>query len=101
VIHIKLTLATVVGLLICSLAALEFPELVNLIDDTSNDYSLVLLVKDASTASKVPPGMLAQGRGGLADTQSRLTAASCWTDSLIQPLRTPDDMLRLLCVQRT
>jgi hypothetical protein len=42
--RIKLILAIAVGLLFCSLATLEFPELLTLSDSTSNDFSLVLLV---------------------------------------------------------
>jgi|SRR5579862_2566473 len=97
----KLTLLTVVGLLLCSLATIELPEMVNLIDNTSNDYSLVLLTRDAPTVIKVQVGMLPQGSTGLTGTQSRPTAASRWTDPLIQRLRAPEDLLHLLCVHRT
>jgi hypothetical protein len=37
----KTTLVVVIGMLFCSLIALEIPELLNLQDDTSNDFSLV------------------------------------------------------------
>ena len=36
----KLILATLFGLLLCSLATLEITELSRLVDDTSNDFSL-------------------------------------------------------------
>ena len=36
--RIKLTLAIVVGLLFCALVIREIPELINLVDDTSNDF---------------------------------------------------------------
>ncbi len=96
----KLTLATVVGLLLCSLATIELPELVNLIDNTSNDYSLVLLTRDAPTVIKVRVGMLSQGSTDLRDVQHRPAAASGCAP-FIQPIHTPDNILHLLCVQRT
>ena len=55
-IRIKLIPAIAVGLLFCSLATLEFPELLTLSDNTSNDFSLVLLV----TPERVWTG----GKGG-------------------------------------
>jgi hypothetical protein len=39
--RIRLSLAIAVGLLFCTLAALELPELLTLTDDTSNDFSLL------------------------------------------------------------
>jgi hypothetical protein len=39
--RIRLSVAIVVGLLFCTLAALELPELISLTDDTSNDFSLL------------------------------------------------------------
>jgi hypothetical protein len=46
--RIRLTLAIVVGLLFCTLAALELPELINLTDDTSNDFSLLSAQQETS-----------------------------------------------------
>ncbi len=97
----KLTLATVVGLLLCSLATIELPELVNLIDNTSNDYSLVLLTRDAPTVIKVQVGMLSQGSTDLTDVQHRPAAASGCAIPFIQPIHTPDNILHLLCIHRT
>lgn len=96
----RLTLLTVVGLLLCSLSTIELPELVNLIDNTSNDYSLVVFGKDAPTVTKVRVGTL--HRGGRAADISRLpTAAPFWIATSIQPLHMPEDILHLFCVQRT
>ncbi|MGD0963016.1 MAG: hypothetical protein ABSA57_03835 [Candidatus Acidiferrales bacterium] len=39
---IRFIVAIIVGLLFCTLATLEFPELLTLSDDTWNDYSLEL-----------------------------------------------------------
>jgi hypothetical protein len=97
----KLTRVAVVGLLLCSLAIIELPELLNLIDNTSNDYSLVVFTRDAPTVVKVQVGMLSQGSTGLTNTQPRWAAASCCAVPLIQPIHTPDNILHRLCVQRT
>jgi len=43
----KLILAVVAGLLFCTLSTLEFPEFLKLVDDTSNDYSLLAHVQEA------------------------------------------------------
>lgn len=39
VINVRVGLVLIVGLLFCTLGTLELPELVNLTDNTSNDYS--------------------------------------------------------------
>ena len=98
---VRWTLVAVVGLLLFSLATIELPKLVDLIDNTSNDYSLVLFAKDAPRVIRVRVGMLPHGSRGPADTQRRPTAGSCSADLFIQPIHTPDNMLHLLCVQRT
>jgi hypothetical protein len=46
----RLMLATLVGLLFCSLATLETAELAKLADDTSNDFSLLNSEKEACSA---------------------------------------------------
>ncbi len=102
--RIKLTLATVVGLLFCTLATMELPELINLVDDTSNDFSLVVFAENVMTVVK--NRMLPQGRPVLADIPRQQAAAtfqahsfaSLQTHSLT---RTSDDTLHLSCVQRT
>ena len=96
-VRIQLTLALVVGFLFCSLATMEVPELVNLVDNTSNDFSLVVFVKNAPTAVKVR--MRHQGRPGILPSQQ---PNAFRTHSSIQsPLQASDDVLHLLCVQRT
>ena len=96
----KLTLATVVGLLFCSLATMELPELVNLVDNTSNDFSLIVFVKNAPTTVKVQ--MRHQGRPGLPGILRSWQPDVFRAHSSIQsPLQASDDMLCMLCVQRT
>jgi hypothetical protein len=100
--RVKLALAIVIGLLFCALVVREIPELINLVDDTSNDFSLVVFAKDAVTVVKIQT--LPQGQPVLADIQRR-QAPLCFpcfpTHSLIQNLRTPDDVLHVSCVLRT
>jgi hypothetical protein len=50
--RIRVTLGLTVSLLFCTLATLEVPELINLTDDTSNDYSLVLFTANKVTVAK-------------------------------------------------
>lgn len=97
--RVKLTLAIVVGLLLCALVIQELPELINLVDDTSNDFSLVVFAKDAVTVVKIQ--MLPQGQPVLADIQRRQTALSFSIHPLIQNFRTSDDVLHMSCVLRT
>ena len=86
--RIKLTLAIVVGLLICAL-----------VDNTSNDFSLVVFANDAVTVVEIQ--MLPQALPVLADIQRRQADACFPTHSLTQSFRTSDDFLHASCVTRT
>jgi hypothetical protein len=97
--RIKLAFAIVVGLLFCALVIRELPELINLVDDASNDFSVVVLAKDAVTVVKIH--MVPQGQPVLADIQRRQAPLCFPTRSLIQNFRTPDDVLHVSCVLRT
>ena len=97
--RIRLTLAIAAGLLLCSLATIEIPELIHLADDTSNDYSLVVFVRNSIT---VVTGQVAHQEFPVSARVSlEPNAGSSSTHSLILPLQTSGDMLHLLCVQRT
>lgn len=53
----KLNLVVVVALLFVGLSGLEFPELLTLTDDTSNDFALVISAQTAShDVNRVKPG---------------------------------------------
>ncbi|MFY9729980.1 MAG: hypothetical protein WAK24_05190 [Candidatus Acidiferrales bacterium] len=97
--RIKLTLAIVVGLLFCALVIREIPELINLVDDTSNDFSLVVFAKDALKVVKIQ--ILPPGQPVFADIQCRQAALCFPTHPLIQTFQTPDDVLHVSCVLRT
>lgn len=95
----KLTLGIVVGLLLCTLVLTEFPELINLVDNSSNDFSLVVFAKDVRTIVKIQM-LLVPGAPVVADIQRR-QAALCFSDcSLIQSFRTSDDVFHASCVLR-
>jgi hypothetical protein len=95
----KLTLAIVVGLLLCALVVTELPELINLVDNTSNDFSLVVFAKDAVTTVKIQK--LLQGLPVSADILRRQAALCFPTPSLIESFRTSDNVLHASCVLRT
>jgi hypothetical protein len=97
--RVKLALAIVVCLLLCALVVTELPELINLVDNTSNDFSLVVFAKDAVTTVKIQ--MLLQGLPVLVDIQRRQEALCFPTHSLIQRFRTSHDVLHASCVMRT
>jgi hypothetical protein len=88
-----------VGLMFCALTTMEFPELIKLVDDTSNDFSLVLFVKNAPSVVKVQ--MPRQGRPTSADALRRHAAAFFSAHSLIPVFHASVDMLHMLCLQRT
>src|SRR5271154_5806823 len=95
----RFCLALVVSLLFCGLSSLEFPEFVNLTDDTSNDFTLVVSAQTAPSArSDEKPALDATA------TQERKERA----DRFVQvPVRitssasSPSGYLHLLCISRT
>jgi len=100
-VRIRLTLATGAALLLCSLATTEFPELLNLIDDTSNDFSVIFFAKDAPTVVKIRICLLPEEHRAPSGPQHRFATASVSTDRpLIRPFQASDGMLHLFCTQR-
>lgn len=92
-----LSLAVLVGLLFCGLAAIEIPELVQLTDDTSNDYTVVV---SQSKASAVNDGQ----QSGAAAIVARSNAVSGYNRAPRSPhgaTYRSNDVLHLCCVQRT
>jgi hypothetical protein len=97
----RLSLAIVAGLLFCTLVALELPELLNLTDDTSNDFSLLCTQQDASAVvsqSHVRQTIVRQtivlpARSDCKQPNERAR--------FISSLRTPKESLHLLCALRT
>jgi hypothetical protein len=98
-VRIRLKLATVAALLLCSLATMEFPELVSLIDDTSNDFSVIFFAKDAPTVVKIRICLLPEEHRAPSGSQHRFASAT--NRPLIRPFEASDGMLHLFCTQRT
>jgi hypothetical protein len=92
-----LSLVVLVGLLFCSLAAIEIPELVNLTDDTSNDYTVIVSQSRASAAKE--------------NQQSSADAIVAQSNPILEYDGVPrsfngvthqfHDVFQLCCVQRT
>ena len=91
-------MALALGLLLCALAAREYPELTRLCDNPSNDYSTAVFQKDLSHpgAQKLPV--------------VAAVVAIFYEVEAIKPVVAPKsfsvlsscpDLLHLLCVQRT
>lgn len=92
-----LTLVVLVGLLFCSLAAIEIPELVNLTDDTSNDYTVIVSQSKAS-AVKLSQQSSAGTIAVRSNPISEYGGVPC---SLDGATHRSHDVLHLCCVQRT
>jgi hypothetical protein len=98
----RLHIAVVATLLFCALAVVEFPELLNLKDDTSNDFTLLVSSQDVgspSSATRPPsaPVAIPVQAVSIRAPISNLLALS-FPDTLAQ---SPIDYLHLLCVHRT
>jgi hypothetical protein len=98
----RLHLAVVVALLFCALVVVEFPELVSLKDDTSNDFTLLVSRQDVSSPSNTikpaqTPVAIPVREVTLHAPISNLLALS-FPDTLSH---SSVDYLHLLCVHRT
>jgi hypothetical protein len=51
-VRVRVGLALIIGLLFCTLGTLELPELVNLTDNTSNDYSTSVFQEQKASSVK-------------------------------------------------
>jgi hypothetical protein len=94
----KLIFATVIGLLLCSLATVETTELLRLADDTSNDFSL------PNVHEKVSSTTVLQSR----DRHPKTVQISRWGErppkvrSQIAGFSyNPKDILHTFCVMKT
>ena len=89
-------IAMVVVVLLCTLATLEFPELVNLTDDTSNDFSL--------TVSQVTDVEVLKEQVSAAPDKVRVRTAESWApleDRQRCNSYPSTDLLSLLCTHKT
>ncbi|HVB55788.1 MAG TPA: hypothetical protein VNE63_05050 [Candidatus Acidoferrales bacterium] len=93
----KLSITVVVGLLLCSLTVLEFPELVNLVDDTSNNFTFLTSPGEMAISS-VEQAAPEEHKSAVTRNQERsslmlLRFAAASKDS--------NSLLRFLCIRRT
>jgi len=99
----RLIPGVVIAFLVCGLATLEFPELLRLVNDTSNDFALVV-AHDIS--SPVVPGQKPPShRVSVPTAQTSVgLVSSTWIEAAFQPdvtRREGSDSLHFLCIQRT
>jgi hypothetical protein len=98
----RLRFAMVAAFLLGGLALSEFPELLHLQDDTSNDFTLLASRQDSSSTSNATksgptPAAILVGESKTFVASSELLAPLA-PDPM---LYTPIDYLHLLCVHRT
>jgi hypothetical protein len=94
----RFSLALIVSMLFCGLSSSEIPELTRLIDDTSNDFTVLVTAKTSvSVATNVNPvptvSMVQQNNDRL---EYRLPSSVSMLNA-----QSPTGYLQLLCVHRT
>lgn len=94
----RVSIALVLGLLLCALAVREYPELTRLCDNPSNDYSTVVFQKDVSrsVAQQLPVVIAAAIEFQVVEIVVPFVGSK-----LFELLSSFPDLLHLLCVQRT
>jgi hypothetical protein len=98
--RIKIVLAIAVGLLLCSIGTLELPELVNLSDNTSNDFSLRLSGDCTTIVAKKK--QTAHSQNDVVRVVSSLLYSAMPTASRRSvSLPATDDLLQMLRIHRT
>jgi hypothetical protein len=95
--RLKVIFFVVVGLLFCSLATLETSEFLKLADDTSNDFSL-LNVESNTTSAIVRQSQESQPKAVRAPIQSRQPKVR---PAIFRSSTDSNDLFLLLCVIRT
>jgi hypothetical protein len=93
----QLSLAVLVGLLFCSLASIEVPELVKLTDDTSNDFT-VMVSRPAATSVDVA---VQSSVLTITAQQNAMHTSSFVPLPFNGAARRSRDVLHLCCVQQT
>lgn len=95
----RLGLTIIMGLLLCALPAREFPELLHLSDNTSNDYSTQVFQGKVSSAVRNQAPDVPKSSISLHSFPrfSRFVMRRQVSESLASS----PDFLHLLCVQRT
>jgi hypothetical protein len=97
----RLSLAMVAGLLLCALAATEFPELLNLVDNTSNDYSLIVVGRSGSSPAAVPRATVRATWRLVAAPVVPASPMDINSISSQASIHFSHDLLPILCIRRT
>ena len=94
----RFCLALVVSILFCGLSSSEIPELARLSDDTSNDFTVVVVTKTSVSVS-----VNASFDTSVSALQQNNDAVEYPVPSRIsiRPAQSPTGYLQLLCVHRT
>lgn len=95
----RVSIALLLGLLICAVATREFPELTTLCDNASNDYSTAVFQKSSSPSSAHQLPVVA-AVAVIKFHVVEMTAPLVDSKSF-ELLSSFPDLLHLLCVQRT
>jgi hypothetical protein len=97
----RFCLVLVVSMLFCGLTSSEIPELTRLIDDPSNDFTLVVATKTPATVSASVVANPSAGTcvGAVEQNDDRLEYRE--PSSSILCAQSPTGYLQLLCVHRT
>ncbi len=95
--RLKVIFFVVIGLLFCSLATLETTEILKLADDTSNDFSL-LNVEANTTSAVVRKAQESKPKAVPAPVQTRQPKV---LPVVSHSAHASNDLLQLLCVIRT
>jgi hypothetical protein len=102
VVHLRyrICFAVIVGLLFCSLGSLEIPEMMKLVDDSSNDFTILHSPQEISApvmARQAPTSFVSpqlQAPGWISET------AETGFVVVLHP-HASDELIRFLCIQRT
>jgi hypothetical protein len=98
----RLRYAVVVALLFSGLALAEFPELLQLKDDTSNDFTLVVAKAESSTVNYAAKSGPTPATIFVRDGNFRVFLSEKLKRSFSDPIvQSSVDYLHLLCVHRT
>ena len=98
----KLNLAIVVALLFCGLTALEFPELLTLTDNTSNDVALVFSSQTASPDANSAKPTPAPANVRLPSSKELVGVSKPFeVREFPHSFRSANDYLDFLCIHRT
>jgi hypothetical protein len=96
--RIQYSVSLVVGVLFCTLALLEFPELLSLGDHTPNDYSLTIFQSTTGGVAREQTDLPVMVKSGGKRMKSKSQQPPGRTEVRSHP---GGDFLRLLCIERT